>query len=107
MTPVADTGSGGSSCLDYSCRVLYIEWSIASMGEGPVVGSYVSQSLEGCWNAVESAFFLAIGPSWGPIHTDALRALEKAMRQEGLSDIAYQGSWDYRSTGVVVSLTPA
>ncbi|WP_328691414.1 hypothetical protein OHA74_20815 [Streptomyces phaeochromogenes] len=85
--------------------MMRIEWTIASMEKGPVVGSYVTSSLDSAMTAIESAFYNAIGPSWGPIHTQALRGFENEFRRDAINSLNKEGKWEFKMTAVVISLT--
>jgi hypothetical protein len=87
--------------------MLRTTWNISAVTGNPVVGAYVSSSVDGAWNAIEAAFFNAVGPGWGPIHTESLRGLETVLRRDAQAALSRGSQWDYSSPGVTVSMTRA
>lgn len=84
-------------------------WFIPSAAnpDRPVQGAYVSSGHEGAWNAIESAFYLAVGTLWGPVHTEALKSLEATFHREAVGKTRSGRDWTYASGGVQVTISPA
>jgi hypothetical protein len=87
--------------------MLRTTWNISSLTENLVTGAYVSSSIDGAWSAIEAAFYLAVGASWGPFHTESLRGLETVLRRDAPLALSRGSQWDYSSPGVTVSMARA